>query len=178
MFETKKRPPWRATQASGTPPADALSQRHDIGLDVSMLVMEKRSGYDRLPVWISSTMSKQAVRLGQIAQFHAGIGRSPATRRPRPGSAPAINADGPVIDQPLHRGEIVQQGPWESPENLGARNRGFEGFLARCRQSSASGPAMESAFECDDLISATAVAARPVFCGRVLIGGPHWLPRP
>ena len=68
--------------------ADALAERHDVGLDPGMLVVEQFAGAAHAGLDLVDDQ-QQAVLFRQRAQLPAGIDRSRATRRLRPGSAPA-----------------------------------------------------------------------------------------
>ena len=68
--------------------ADALAERHDVGLDAGVLVVEQLSGPAHAGLDLVDDQ-QQAVRLGQRAQLLQKFDRSPARRRLRPGSAPA-----------------------------------------------------------------------------------------
>ena len=68
--------------------ADAFAERHDVGFDAGMFVVEQLSGPAHAGLDLVDDQ-QQAMLLGQRPQLAAGIDRSPARRRLRPGSAPA-----------------------------------------------------------------------------------------
>ena len=132
--------------------ADALAERHDVGLDAGMLVVEELSGAAHAGLDLVDDQ-QQAVRLGQRAQLlQELIGRGPhagfALDRLQ------HHRDGVVVDQLLRPRRVVQLRLREAGD-LRLEQR-LERLLARGRHRRERA-AVEAAFEGDDLERAVLV---------------------
>jgi len=94
-----------SSAASGTPPADALAERHDVGFDPGVFVGEQLSGPAHAGLDLVDDQ-QQAALLGQRPQFlQEFIGR-----RPHAGFALdrlQHHGDCRRRDQPPHRPDVV-----------------------------------------------------------------------